>query len=113
MCSICYDKKTLVKIKNNCNHKFCKPCFLKIIQTKNNNKDTLIHCPLCRRDIMKTNNKAVNRKLNDYNKDYELQKKYPSMGITRTYIIVENIHKNRRKINKYPEKYKFKTYQNY
>ena len=115
-CAVCYDMKNIVKI--NCNHGFCKPCLKKIIKTKENDieDDSPVPCPLCRRDVTKTKNKSVNVSLNECNKLQILKQEHPSMQITRiTYKIRTSKVKNhmKRDIKNYPDKMKFKTYQNF
>ena len=112
-CGICYENKNLIGL--NCKHNFCKPCLKRIIETKKNNPDdnSLIPCPYCRQDIIKTKNKNINRVLKRFNTEQLLKQKYPMMSITTTYYTIyfeknKNIfHKNR-----YPKKNKFKVYQN-
>ena len=111
-CPVCYDMKFLVKI--NCNHSFCKPCLKNIIKTKENdiNDNSFINCPLCRREVINTQNKSVNRPLNECNQLLIFKQKYPMMTIEtiRNYIYFEN---KIDKIKIYPDKMKFKTYQHY
>ena len=115
-CPICYEEKNLISLKITCNHEFCKLCLIKIIKAKyDGDSSTLPSCPLCRRDWIKTGNRAVNRELDAYCEEYELRKKYPFMGIKRTklYFVFENFEEKRRKTIRYPKNRKFKTYQNY
>ena len=110
-CAVCYDMKNIVKI--NCNHGFCKPCLKKIIKTKENDieDDSPVPCPLCRRDVTKTKNKSVNVSLNGCKRVQIMKQKYPMMGFKRTTNYYYFPHQN--KIKNYPDKMKFKTYQNY
>ena len=113
-CSICYEIKNLVKI--NCKHQFCKPCLKQIIKTKENDieDDSPVPCPLCRRDVTKTKNKSVNVSLNYCKKAQIIKQKYPMMEFKRTTNIYYFPNKNKiNKIKNYPNKMKFKTYQNY
>ena len=110
-CPVCYDTKFLVNI--NCNHSFCKPCLKKIIKTKENDIDTsFINCPLCRGDVIKTQNKSVNIPLNECNQLLIFKQKYPMMTIEtiRNYIYLQN---KIDKIKIYPDKMKFRTYQHF
>ena len=115
-CAVCYDMKNIVKI--NCNHGFCKPCLKKIIKTKENDIDdySFVTCPLCRRDVTKTKNKSVNVSLNECNKLQNMKQQNPTMQFTRiTYKRRTSKLKKSfyRDIKNYPDKMKFKTYQNY
>ena len=113
-CPVCYDTKFLVKI--NCNHSFCKPCLKKIIKTKENDidDDSFINCPLCRGDVIKTINKNVNRTLNECKRVQIMKQNNNITGFIRTtnYYCFPNQNKIN-KIKNYPDKMKFKTYQNY
>ena len=106
-----FEFKNLVKI--NCKHQFCKPCLKKIIKTKENDieDDSPVPCPLCRRDVTKTKNKSVNVSLNGCKRVQIMKQKYPMMGFKRTTNYYYFPHQN--KIKNYPDKMKFKTYQNY
>ena len=75
-CGICYENKNLIGL--NCKHNFCKPCLKRIIETKKNNPDdnSLIPCPYCRQDIIKTKNKNINRVLKRFNTEQLLKQKY-------------------------------------
>ena len=115
-CAVCYDMKNIVKI--NCNHGFCKPCLKKIIKTKENDidDDSFVTCPLCRRDVTKTKNKSVNVSLNECNKLQNMKQQNPTMKIwritykRRKYKVKKSFDRD---IKNYPDKMKFKTYQNY
>ena len=113
-CPVCYDMKNLVKI--NCNHSFCKSCLKKIIKTKENDieDDSPVPCPLCRRNVTKTGNKSVNISLNRCKRVQNMKQNNNIMGfiITTNYYCFP--HQNKiNKIKNYPDKMKFKTYQNY
>ena len=112
-CGICYENKNLIGL--NCKHNFCKPCLKRIIETKKNNPDdnSLIPCPYCRQDIIKTKNKNINRVLKRFNTEQLLKQKYPMMSITTTYYTIYfEKNKNIFDKNRYPKKNKFKVYQN-
>ena len=113
-CAVCYDMKNLVKI--NCKHQFCKPCLKKIIKTKENDieDDSPVPCPLCRRNVTKTGNKSVNISLNRCKRVQNMKQNNNIMGfiITTNYYCFPNQNKIN-KIKNYPDKMKFKTYQNY
>jgi len=113
-CPVCYENKNLVTI--NCKHKYCKACLKKIIKTKENypNDHSLIPCPYCRRDIIKTNNKCINRILNYFNEIQIMKQRYPMMRRTRIIIhSIDNNNNKHTKIKNYPDKLKFKSFQNY
>ena len=85
ICAICYENKNLIKTE--CNHAFCKPCLKRIIKFKDD--DEYVPCPMCRCIIIKTNNKSVNRDLNNHNKIVELKQEYPGFEFYRTKVTIE------------------------
>ena len=112
-CYICYENKNLIGL--NCKHKFCKPCLKRIIEAKKDHPEdtSLIPCPYCRQDVIKTNNKNINRVLKRFNEEQIMKQKYPMMGITtKYYTFYFEKNKNIFYKNRYPKKNKFKVYQN-